>query len=47
MVDVYNDTKHRTTLYKPNEIFNCLDEEILETFKKILNLIMYVLLIII
>ena len=36
VVDVYNDTKHRTTLFTPNEIFNCLDEEILGTVKKIL-----------
>ena len=34
MVDIYNDTKYRTTLYKPNEIFNCSDEEILGTVKK-------------
>ena len=34
MVDAYNITKHRTTLYKPNEIFNCWYEEILEKVKK-------------
>ncbi len=43
VVDVYNDTKHRTTLFTPNEIFNCLDEEILGTVKKILQILLKII----